>query len=113
MDNIAYIQIYSLNYVCQTFPTSSKLAIFITPENNLLKKNGTTKAMLVSQQQNIKILRTFIIPFDKVKNIFYHAKDTILDAFITNGMLMVIGDNNEILLNESITPFSLKNGTLQ
>jgi hypothetical protein len=102
MNVIAYVQIYSLNYMCQTFPTPSKLAIFITPENNLLKKNGTTTSSLVSQQRNIEILKTFIIPFEKIKNIFFHAKDKVLDTYIDNGTLIVVGDNNEISLRQPV-----------
>jgi len=95
-----YIQIYTENYVCSTISNVHNTHVLVTGEKQYLKKTGMENndcMQMVSQTKYINVLGVFAIPNDKVKKIFRHAKDKVLDAYIMNGNIKIIGDHNELL----------------
>lgn len=95
-----YIQIFKENYVCSTISNGTEINVLVTGEKFYLKSTGivnTSCMKMVSQNRFIDVFGTFNIPIDKLKNIFKHANDRVLDAHIIDGTITIIGDNNEIL----------------
>lgn len=96
---ICYIQIYDEQFFCKNGGDIKK-KIFITPETRYLKETGTNYDTF--PLTFISIVDTFETDFNDIIKVFKHSKDTILDGWISDGILYIIGDNDEILYDKMI-----------
>lgn len=100
MNHTSYIEIYEV--ISKNQLNTKFYKILITPETQYLKQNGSTNTIFNSEIHDIKVLHLFEIPFEKIKPIFHHSKDRILDVQIINKRIRVFGDHNILLLDEPI-----------
>jgi hypothetical protein len=106
--SVGYIQIYQESYVCKTVSDVRIIRIQVTGEQRYLKKSGIDDngcSWMISQRKYINVIGTFNVPINIIKNIFVHAKDIILDAYIKNGTITIFGDNGQLysgFLSENI-----------
>jgi hypothetical protein len=97
-----YLQIYTSNYVCQTFSSTPKTIIFLTPDKQHLKTSGETKDCFVSQRKYIDVIKIFEINSQKIIQVFHHTSDKVLDAYIRKRRLVIVGDNEKVLYEDDI-----------
>jgi hypothetical protein len=101
--DICYIQIFELIPVCSRI--KKQIRVIITPEEKFLKTEGqeiNNNFPFVSEIRTVSILKTFKFSLELMRRVFVHASDKILDIFIHNHKLYIIGDNEEILFDTRI-----------
>jgi hypothetical protein len=99
-----YIQIYTIDKDIineKGLETLTEYNILITPNEEYIKTKMNHNN-LISQIKNINILETFRIQFDKIYNVFKHARNIILKGQIKNNLLTIIGDHQLIILKQEL-----------
>ena len=70
MSDILYLQIYTSQYVCQTFPSIPQIYLLLTKKRSKLKQDGSTnEGFLVSQNKNIRVLITYDVDLTNPKDL--------------------------------------------
>lgn len=100
-----YIQIFTIekiNLLPEGLVNKKEWKILFTPNEEHIKNTFNYGLPLISEIKNINIIDTFRIEFNKIFDIFSHARNKNLIGEIKDGVLSVIGDSSKLLLNLSL-----------
>ncbi len=101
-----YIQIFTIEFsilVPEGLINKKEYKILFTPNEEYIKNKFNYDGLqLISEIKNIDIIDTFRIEFNKIFDIFSHARNKNIIAEIKDGLLRVIGDGQKILLLQKL-----------
>ena len=103
MSNTGFIQIYQQNYACTTVDSTPTFNVLVIGERQYLMKDGPHgDTMFFSQMKNIHVLETMTI--NDINIIFMHSRDRVLDAYVKDSVLIIVGDGEVVLFRGQVSP---------